>query len=401
MVDGYKGNVTHVTKEKLLANEYLDFNTTINSNGEIVGKQVAKYNGTLFSIKANTIWASGSLQKYGNGVKGKGVQNYDDFDLSDIIKALDDLKHKFEIQPRSTSLAHLEFGVNIIIPFDPSEFLNENIIAWNFKTPTLDKDKFEGAHQKGRYVEFRKSEYSIKIYHKSLQYGIHDKNILRFEKRIKSSRLIRELGVKTLHDVQFKEVLLAFKIELLKEFDKFIISDGIAQLGIIDKHDREKIKECMNPKYWSNFPFHRNKKRPHLESFQRLLSKYGLDSKRNFIRQAIINKCDQLIEGNISSHLDKDKVTFPVLYIDRECYPSKNKVAKVIELNPAPVDQDELKKLRYQRNRLRIKIERQLHLEQRGILFPLATVITLSDYQLEMLNYWRDTKWDILGKLGM
>lgn len=125
--------------------------------------------------KVNCIEISGSLHKYSN----EGIHNYNDFLFTDLFSTVKNLAKEFGINPHTTTVHGLEFGVNLTLPFPSRKFLNEIIL---FKKQLGDTIRFNG---KGLYRVFNFDQYDLKLYDKATQHSIFNTNILRIEKNTK------------------------------------------------------------------------------------------------------------------------------------------------------------------------------------------------------------------------
>lgn len=302
MIDGIKANISYLPREKLLNNLLLEWskdNVPLDLEGTSKGKRqypYTEYHGFKIEMKGQ-IWGKGSLQKYKNSTTGSGLQNYDDFTLADTICAIDKLSSDFGIVPESTLLTRLEYGVNVIVPFDPEHFL-DNIIVWDYQAPTINQTVFTGENQKGYYLEFKSSEYSIKIYYKSKQYGIeHTHRIIRFEKKVKRRTKIRTLGIDRLSDLLYRTTHDRLRDDLIKELDKFIHIDSIQPPEAMNENERVLFLQWSNAKFWEQFPYHRNKKGKHVQRFRALAAKYRMATMYRTFCHLVGDQSQYLISG--------------------------------------------------------------------------------------------------------
>ena len=180
MIDNVRFQIIEKDKFEnlIISNKLIDLTSTINHfTGEIaLYPRKGKYFNLDVSITLNNAFVGGSLHKFNNMFLYNENQNHNDFNFCQIIESIKYLTDKFDIENK-TSLTNLEFGFNIDIDKNPQEVLDYNVLMYKIKNHNRD-DKFDG---KGDYKEFKTTDYSIKIYNKSKQYTLKDKNIIRIE----------------------------------------------------------------------------------------------------------------------------------------------------------------------------------------------------------------------------
>ena len=133
-------------------------------------RRAYKFRDLTFIItpgKPQRVKVKGSIHKFAN----QGLHNYDRFTWTRFCSTYEELSEL--IFPRD-QVNLLEFGVNLLTPFDPSIFIR-NLIAYKRKRVNLTDRNGE------LYSEVRFSQYRLKIYHKGLQFD--QGNILRIELR--------------------------------------------------------------------------------------------------------------------------------------------------------------------------------------------------------------------------
>lgn len=175
----------------------------------------------------------GSLHKYANG----GVHNADSFRLSDLRRVFTELKEVYGIEPDTTRLRSVEFGVNIRLPHDPQRVL---------KAVRMYKaNKF--VHMGNIGLKHESSLYELKIYDKGRQCGIVGfENVLRIEIRAKVSYLKRKhIYVSKLGDLLSADVWIRFEALLLKALEDVVIVEAIPLNGI-SKKDRDLLALFIN-----------------------------------------------------------------------------------------------------------------------------------------------------------
>lgn len=166
----------------------------------------------------------GSIHKYWNyingqyGPKGKG-HNYNFFGFQDLKNTLKHIETKYCLDLSEGYLNTLEVGLNI-----PTKIKSENIVNQYLY---LFKEIAHGKYTNGKlssFKEFITANFNIKIYSKSLQYGL-EKSILRFEIKHKNHRQIKRFNITTLNDLLHGSVWNLLFVHLEKQFDDTLIID--------------------------------------------------------------------------------------------------------------------------------------------------------------------------------
>ena len=303
-------------------NKSLSFHSWVdNATGEY-NKTHADINGLYLSIvngKKNTYCnVRGSLIKYFT----KGETNAIDYGFSDFITTCEQLQKDLLINPKTAILRGFEFGVNIMLPFCCS-IVFECIKSYK-------------QYPYSNYVEnrqilgivFKLQHYSIKIYDKGLQETGKKSQLLRFEivvnkmlwvnrkKNLEENRL--QLDIKTLADLQSKEVWMELSKELISVWGKIIFVDKSLCRVLMSNHNQNKHLYYLNSHYWANLS---NKQyctdKKHLEILQ---SRYSVGKvKQELISDLITIKCAELLgkentaeNGNELTDLQSYKNAFEI-----------------------------------------------------------------------------------------
>jgi len=221
--------------------QVIDLNTSVNlfTAEEDACLLKGKYFNMQVVSSCITAYVKGSLHKMTNLLKGGRSQNFNDLSFCSVSKTISNLKVAFGL--KKTSLTNLEFGLNISISKDPQYFLDYNLLMYDSENHNKDQ-KFRG---KGDYKEFHKTDYSLKIYNKSKQYGIKS-NILRVEVKIVTKRKLNKLGVYSLEDLQKEDVMNRLYTFLCGELQKLTIIDDFARIEMYPA-DKNSLNEYTNP----------------------------------------------------------------------------------------------------------------------------------------------------------
>jgi hypothetical protein len=262
--------------------QLLDFDIKVN---EKTGEQRQDKNKTallknlLFIITPNGfVKVKGSIHKYANN----GECNNDRLTIKRFIQVVEDLKSF--ILPDDI-INSIEFGVNIITPFNPSIFIN-NLLSSGKKH--FKKDIKPGCS----FAEAEYNQYAIKIYNKGLQQPT-GANILRIELKYFKMESIFKNGLKW-SDLSNPETWLKLGKVLQKKFADVVYYDPAINLIEISEPHRTIIKTGYNPIYWETLSdVHASRIR---KQYQELISKYGKTF--NNLNNLISDEIDLLVNSD-------------------------------------------------------------------------------------------------------
>lgn len=236
-----------------------------------------------------------SIHKFFNNTINDENQNYNDFSYCNFIDACNDLEYKLGYSLDNTYLTRFEFGFNIKLDFDPTDFIEDNVLLYNYNSPCYDP-KYK---KREKIIKFSLKEYEIKIYNKSLQYGLKgdNVNILRVEVKYKSRRLIQKMGVYNIKDLHNKSVLNNVYNDFMKKIEKIIIVDDYKGSLKMDAKEKDFFIKCTNPNYWIDLRknYSKNVKHLHKKRFLKLVDKYHLSKKRNYVLEKFKSKFEELM----------------------------------------------------------------------------------------------------------
>lgn len=249
-------------------------------------------------ITENKASISGSLHKLFNVYEGIGEQNFNDFNYCDFEYIKNETVGALEIKPERTKVTNLEFGINIEIDKNPQDILDNNLLMFDYIPPnrryiTGDKD----------FVEFEKSDYSIKIYNKSKHYKLRHINLLRFELKVKKSRYLERLGIKNLNDLDNHAYFGLYKC-LLGHFDKLMIVDHQNEEKSLRIDHQVLFNSGTNPSYWRSLKNDNSNKviRRIKREFESLIQSNQLDKVKIDLRCKLIKKYHELMNCNDTSY---------------------------------------------------------------------------------------------------
>lgn len=245
-----------------------------------------------------TTFIKGSLHKLYNCYNKHGDHNYSDFDLCQIWETLDFMCQELGIDPDLTKITNLEFGLNIQLSFDPQIFLSRNLIMFNFK----DHSRNEKFGSKGDFKEFKRSDYSLKIYNKTKHYQELNPpvNLLRVEVKITRSRVLAQLGIYCLKDLYDQDTYLKLMNYLMERFKKLLILDTGVMESVFRNGDLAFFKDFTNPNYWidleNRYKGDKNKLYKIRAGCIELIKKEGLDSTKKLLEDLLWEKFDSLTD---------------------------------------------------------------------------------------------------------
>lgn len=295
-------NIRFKVIDKNLFEKFLEDSQTINLETSVniftgeLNNYPKKGNDENIEVKISQTMAfmCGSLHKYNNTVfLNEQNHNYNDFYYSQVVNTINHLSNKFQLNA-NTSVTNLEFGFNLEVKNDPKQIIDYNILMYKLKNHSRDL-KYNG---KGDFKEFKKSDYSIKIYNKSKQYKLNQ-NILRVEIKIIKKRMLHKLGIYSIEDLLCPKIFKNLYEFLFREFNEVLIIDEYHNLDI-PENDLKNLNTYTNPNYWNTLKkenTHKVQNRLKKE-FNSLIEKHRLDKTKKELLNILKAKFVQLMEIN-------------------------------------------------------------------------------------------------------
>ena len=293
MIDGLKAKVLHQKGDVWRGCDVLDFAVSVSARtGEVFTNrpQLAEYNGLTFKIvppvnaetHKETCYLVGSLHKF----KNKGLHNADDFTLTDIKNAVEDLQ-RLHIGPENTLLENLEFGVNILLPYDCRTVLNSVVSMSSRQFVEL---KFQGVPNGKRLT---RSRYELKIYDKGKTETGKESHLLRVELRVKEMSILNKTIV-TLGDLTDKKRISSLGRNLVGYLKKVVMYDYSPVY--VEKYPLDiqlKISNWSNPNYWPRLtPMQRMREQKAFGDFKQST---GANKMQADLIKAVADKWDELL----------------------------------------------------------------------------------------------------------
>lgn len=238
-----------------------------------------------------------SVHKYYNWKKGEGNRNHNDFSYLDFRIAIMALEKDIGLKLDDFAITNLEFGLNIATFFSPKSIIEQNMVLYDFK----DFNQNTTFNGKGVYKQFNRSEYTLKVYDKGLQYKLEE-NILRIELKITDSKFLKRLGINLLKDLYDKPNFDKLFNKLLEVFDKLIIVDLYSARKITDE-DKSYINMGKSPSYWRELPHSCSRTKAFMlkKKYLKLINDLGYDSIKNEIKEAMLWKYNDLMRDDFYS----------------------------------------------------------------------------------------------------
>ncbi len=294
-----KNEIEHIlTKKKIMKiSKYL-----LNDDKPIYPIR-SNFKNIRLNITECNSYLENSIHKYFNNKTNRGNQNYNDFCFCDFCYACEMLEEEVGVNINDTYLTRFEFGLNIDLEtINPNKFLEENILMYNYKSPCYNP-KYKPNE---KIKKFSLKEYEIKIYNKSLMFGLKS-NILRVEVKYKTKKYFNKLGVYTLNDLKDKMKMRKVFNDFISKIKKVIIIDNYKGHLKMTEKERNNFIKYTNPIFWIELKKYNNKNTPnyHLSKFLVLINKYKLDKNRNNLINLLISKFNELINCDVNSQLLK------------------------------------------------------------------------------------------------
>lgn len=301
-------NLKIYLNEKFAFEKNIENNSTIvltgkycHSTGEILEyPKRGKYYNLDINITSANAFIYGSVHKFSN-IKGKlENQNYNDFNLCQFNESVDVLQRELGFVSKETKITNLEFGFNIEIEEDPKTIIDEKILMFDYKSHNRDQ-KYRG---QGDFKEFQMTDYSFKVYNKSKQYKIKDRDIIRFELKITNSRYLKKLGVNTLSDVNYEAFIKLYDI-FIKQFDKLMILDSIKPPEGLPLDEKVFFNQYTNPIQWQSnntLKVYTNKYRTQAK-FDKIIKAHNLLNTKALLREKLALKFIDLMDCSNNSNL--------------------------------------------------------------------------------------------------
>ena len=232
----------------LLNNDRLTFGALVDTQTGVIldPTQKAFNRGLTFrqvprkTGEGQRVEVQGSLHKFYNN----GEHNADQFTAADLLLTLDQLVTLYGIDPFTSKINNIEFGVNVELPFPVAPLL-ENLVSYKNKPFRCD------TRSKTPYYECQCQRYTVKLYDKGKQRGL-DGNLLRVEIKVAKMIYFEKTGVclNTLADLLTVANYRRLGALLMNTFNKILFDDPTIRPDTLTARERELYQNGRNPRYW-------------------------------------------------------------------------------------------------------------------------------------------------------
>lgn len=282
--------------EDVLKNPMLDFSLNYNEDGVVIdNKRVAMCHFCKIIVYDNgSVYFKGSLHKMYNSLIKVNAPNYckdknyngfngNDFTVENISIVIDYLEQLFGLNRCFFNIMKIEIGLNILLDFCPS-FIVGNLLEQGSKS-------FEFKYNRN-FAVCEKSDYYLKVYNKSLQYGLC-RSVLRVELKSRKTRVFKSANINTLADLTHCNLKQAIKV-LLKCWEGVLLYDCTIDETRLTVRQKSSLKnKYQYPKYWNNLKAN-NKDKPR-KSYKKIVENYS---------QNLKNKISNKIKNTKISHFN-------------------------------------------------------------------------------------------------
>ena len=277
-IDFIKAQVLNKKKHHFLSNDLFGNVNHIYKNGAL-SKTILTYKNLKITIYENNhrIELSGSLHTFYNN----GKHNHNDFGYLAFLKALEWLKQDLDLEPSDLYLIQLEWGYNLKLPLNVGEFLDRCIQHRSVnKTVGIDCPK------DGKYIQFKHSNYILKVYDKGTQFKLPEE-VLRVEIKRTNWSEYRNLGITTFQDfIDYDKSI--FLNELITQWERILFFD-------LEVCEENKFLKYSNQSFWTELRRTKSNKnfKYHFDKLKELNKNIGLNRRLDIVAE-IIKKGNEL-----------------------------------------------------------------------------------------------------------
>lgn len=292
MIDGTKIHISPIgTFKEFVNNKLFDFHINLNeATGEcFTFPKKANFNSLRITVKSEKfILLTGSLHEQQNSGANDSFFNYSQ--LSTTVK---NICTTLNIDAFKSNIQNLEFGVNMIVPFNVDGFLKRLVC---YKQYPFTK---ETANNKTYFV-CKLNRYWIKIYNKGKQYE-RSENILRFEIKVVKMKHIELTGMKCLSNLLDKKKLVQLGVMLEQAFNEIIYTDK----SIIEENltNREKLIFAKGNNKDFRDSLDRKERYKFNQKYKKIINSHGTETYFQTVKKLIPETWEQLLYNKIGDTL--------------------------------------------------------------------------------------------------
>lgn len=258
-----------------------------------------KYYNLEFAITDHSCYFKGSLHSLYNALDGRDAKNYTDFGVNELLYILDHLESLLDYDFKDTRLTVAEYGYNIELQENVTDFIRNNVSMYKYKLPCSDpKNKLDMTIMKYEY-----QDYVLKIYDKGKQFKLN-KNILRVELHNKKKEL-RRFNIFSINDLRNPESIQIFHNKLIDRLQDLLIIDSYKGNNSMPKEIKNLMIEYTHADYWIELRTKKNynKISKSNKELMKIIEKYNVDSKKKLLMSQITDKYNILKVRNSSNVL--------------------------------------------------------------------------------------------------
>ncbi len=271
------------------------------------GKKVKEYlPKTLEGLENRYVMLNGSLHNYFNNGEG----NYTDFTPLQGIKVVKEWKDIFRIDIQKTLINGLEFGFNIVLPFDCS-LIYDNLICYLGEPFRPDTEGGE------IFYSCKTDRYIVKIYDKGKQFKL-PYNLLRVEIKVTRMKFFesKDLVIKNLENLLNTTIYERLQTILIETFNGILFGDRRLDRSLMTCKESDIYLEGNDPKTWNT----KGKTQAERKKIQRLRKSYtaiidryrtGIDFKKEVLELIKLKSLELAnIDSksvHISQHFEEEK----------------------------------------------------------------------------------------------
>ena len=300
-LDYIKTRVIGLSTVHFTSNKNLLFTTQLKERDEVQFDWCKVDNMELRIYPSGSITLSGSLHKFYNN----GEHNYNDFNYDAFCACLRRLNDVFGVQPEQMRITNVEYGFNLQTNFEPSVLLNGLL-----QHKCVNFDRFNNA-QGIFYQADHERNFTLKIYDKGMQYGLHY-NCIRIEIKDKNPRK-RFPSIITLQDLvnSNKKPFINY---LLEQWDAVVLCD----LTNVDDASTTLSYKLCNEVFWKQLIPSKGmtnaqknalrKKRNVYRKKLKAVNKINGQDIQERVKKMIISKMNELQKVTFSATLDSSRL---------------------------------------------------------------------------------------------
>ena len=131
--------------------------------------------------------------------------------------------------------------------------------------------KYEKQKTKSEFKTTERDEYTLKVYDKSLHYGLNS-NILRFECKAHVGSSLKSIGIHYLSDLLNSDIRVNLGQRLISLWDEVVLNDWTIRTDELSSKDQIKLKDWKNANYWIDL--HKETRVKNRNKFSKELAEY-------------------------------------------------------------------------------------------------------------------------------